>query len=290
MRVTGYEKFRFAQENFNKIQLDMAEKYEQVTTGKLFKRVSDDPVRVNRSMLINTSLSKLDQYIDNVSDAKSLLSNIDSIYSQSMDTIERVKELANKGGTGTVTEADRKVMAAEVDKMIDQMLSFSNTKFLDRYMYSGEKTDTKPVEYDGFTFVYNGTQKEMEINVSENLSVTVSQRADEVYIPVMEEMVKLREALKSSDQEAISEAMGGLEKASNNFIDKRSEMGAQLKSVELMNQAMVETKNDLTAKKMDTEDVNLADAISEFSYLQTLYQASSRSSAIMLRTTIMDYI
>jgi flagellar hook-associated protein 3 FlgL len=241
-------------------------------------------------MLINSSLAKVDQYISNVSDTKGLLEFLDTTYSNTINAIQHVKDVAIKGANDTVTAQDREVMGKEVEQMIQQVVSDANSKYLDRYSFSGQKTDTKPINYDGASFTYNGNDKEMRIDVSDHLKINVSQRADEVYIPVLKDLMDIRDALNNNDTAALQIGMGNLDGSFSKMIDKRSEMGVQLKSVEIVNEAYVETKVNLTARKQDVEDVNLADAISEFTYLQTLYQATAKSAAMMLKTSIMDYI
>jgi flagellar hook-associated protein 3 FlgL len=290
MRVSGFEKFQMTQTYLNKLQYEQSIKHEQISTGKMFQRVSDDPVRVNKSMLVSSSIARVDQYMSNVSDTKGLLEFIDTTYGNTIDAIHQVKAVAIKGDNDTVSAADRKVMASEVEQMIKQVVSFANSRYLERYTFSGEKTDVKPITYDGATFVYNGNNKEMNIEVSDNLKIKVSQKASDDYVPLLKDLVEIRDALNNNDTTALKVGMGKLDDSFIKMIDKRSEMGVQLKSVEILNEAYYETKVDLTAKKQDVEDVNLADAISEFSYMQTLYQATIKSAASMLKTSIMDYL
>ena len=290
MRISGFEKFQTTQTYLNKLQYEQSIKHEQISTGKMFQRVSDDPVRVNRSMLVNSSISKVDQYLSNVSDAKGLLEFIDTTYGNTIDAIHQVKAVAIKGDNDTVSAEDRKVMASEVEQMIKQVVSFANSRYLDRYTFSGEKTDVKPITYDGATFTYNGNNNEMKIEVSDNLKINVSQEADQAYMPVLENLVEIRDALNNNDTAALKVGMTNLDSSFTKMIDRRSEVGVKLKSAEILNAAYYETTVDLTARKQDAEDVNLADAISEFSYMQTLYQATIKSAASMLKTSIMDYL
>jgi flagellar hook-associated protein 3 FlgL len=290
MRVSGYEKFQMTQGYLNKLQYDSTKLHEQIATGKSYQRVSDDPIKVNKSMLIDSSLMRVDQYLKNTADSQSLLSFVDTIYSNTIDAIHIAKEAGIKGANETFSAEDRKVMAQEVDQMISQIVAFSNSKYLDRYPFSGEKTDTKSIDFDGTNFTYNGNANEMKIEVSDNLKIKVSQTADEVFIPVLENLKSMRDALNNNDTVALQAGMAQLDDSFSAMIDKRSEMGVQSKTAELLESSFLETKLDLTAKKQETDDVNLADAISEFTYMQTLYQATIKSASNMLKTSVMDYL
>ena len=290
MRVSGFQKYQMTQNYLNQLQYDQTKKHEQISTGKTFSRVSDDPVRVNRSMLLDSSLSRIDQYLVNGSDAKGLLEFVDTTYGNAIDAIHQVKETAIKGSNGTTSAEDKKVMALEIEQMIKQVVSLANSRYMDRYSFSGEKTSTEPITYDGNTFTYNGNDKDMKIQVSDDLKLNVSQQADDVFIPILEDMVKVRDALNANDPDALRAGMTLLDSSYATLVNKRSETGVQLKSIEILAQSFQESKVDLTAKKQETDDINLADAISEFAYMETLYQATIRSASVMLKTSIMDYI
>lgn len=290
MRVSAYDKFKVTQNYISNIQYQTQKKQEQIATGKIFNKVSDDPVRVNRSMIIASTESRVSQYQDNISDAKSLLEYLDTVYDNTTSSLEEAQEIAVKGANDTYSSEDRNVMADSIEETIKQIVGFANSQHLDRYMFSGQKLDTKPIEYDGTNFTYNGNNTEMVINASEEVKVKVSQSAEEVFVPVLNKLVNLRDALRSDDQSQIETAMNDLNKATSDFIDNRSKVGVQLQSVDLLSEAYSQTKTDLTVKKQETEGVDLAAAITDFTYLQTIYQATVKSSLNMLKNSILDYI
>lgn len=290
MRVSGFDKFKMTQHYLSNIQFESQKKMEQISTGKIFNRVSDDPVRVNRSMLIEVTESRINQFQDNVSDTKSMLEYIDMTYEKAIMSLQEAKELAIKGANDTYTDGDREVIADGIEETIHQILGFANAQHLDRYMFSGQMLNAKPLEYDGTNFTYNGNDNEMKINVSEQIGATVTQSAGQVFVPVLQELVKMRDALRSNNQGNIEAAMGDLESATNGFIDSRSKIGVQLQSVTLLEEAYHQTKTDLGVKRQETEDINMADAISDFTYMQQIYQATIKSSLNMLQNSILEYI
>ncbi|MGF7535628.1 flagellar hook-associated protein FlgL [Bacillus mexicanus] len=290
MRVSAYDKFKVTQNYISDIQYQTQKKQEQIATGKIFNKVSDDPVRVNRSMIIASTESRVSQYQDNISDAKSMLEYIDTVYENTTSNLQEAQKIAIKGANDTYSSADRGVMADNIEETIKQIVGFANSQHLDRYMFSGQKLDTKPIDYDGTSFTYNGNNRDMVINASEEVEVKVSQSAEDVFVPVLNQLVKLRDALRSDDQSQIETAMNDLNTATNDFIDNRSKVGVQLQSMDLLSEAYSQTKTDLTVKKQETESVDMAAAITDFTYLQTIYQATVKSSLNMLKNSILDYI
>ncbi|MCK2000024.1 flagellar hook-associated protein FlgL [[Brevibacterium] frigoritolerans] len=290
MRVSGFDKFKMTQFYLSNIQSDSQRKQEQIATGKIFNRVSDDPVRVNRSMLIDVTESRISQYQDNVTDTKSMLEYVDMTFEKASMSLQEAKELAIKGANDSYTAVDRQVIADGVEETIKQIVGFANAQHLDRYMFSGEKIDVEPLTYDGTTFTYNGNNNDMKINVSEQIQATVSQSAGTVFVPVLQELVKLRDALRSNSQGSIETAMKDVDLATNAFVDNRSRIGVQLQSLQLLEEAYKQTQTDLSVKRNQTEDINMADAISDFAYMQSIYQATVQSSVKMLNNSILEYI
>ena len=290
MRVSGFDKFKMTQNYLSNIQYYSHKKQEQIATGKIFNRVSDDPVRVNRAMLIDVTESRINQFQDNVDDAKSLLEYIDMTYEKTLMVLQEAKEQAIKGANDTYTKEDRNTIADQIEEYIKQIVGFANSQHLDRYMFSGEMLNIKPIDYDGMNFTYNGNNNEMKIRVSEQVDAIVSQSADQVFVPVLQELVKLRDALRSNVQGDIELAIRDLDTAINSFIDNRSKIGVQLQSIVLLEEAYEQTKTDLAVKRQETEDINMADAISEFTYMQMIYEATIKSSINMLNNSIIEYI
>ncbi|MGF9890906.1 flagellar hook-associated protein FlgL [Priestia megaterium] len=290
MRVTGYDKFQMTQHYLTKIETESVKKQQQIATGKQFNRVSDDPVRVNRSMLMDVTESRLNQYQANVNDTKSLLQYMDVTFDSASSALDEAKEIGIKGANDTYSDSDRVTLSNSVEEIIKQMVGLANSQHLDRYMFSGEKINVKPIDYDGTTFTYNGNDKDMSVRVSDDVNVTVTQSAEEVFVPALKELVKLRDALKNNDQDGIEAALGGVQAESNKFIDNRAKIGVQTKSVELLYESYSQVKLDLSVKRQENDDVDMTTAISDFSYMQSIYQATIQSSLKMMQNSILDYI
>ncbi|MDU9693770.1 flagellar hook-associated protein FlgL [Priestia aryabhattai] len=290
MRVTGYDKFQMTQHYLTKIETESVKKQQQIATGKQFSRVSDDPVRVNRSMLMDVTESRLNQYQANANDTKSLLQYMDVAFDSASTALDEAKEIGIKGANGTYSDSDRITLSNSVEEIIKQVVGLANSQHLDRYMFSGEKINAKPIDYDGTAFTYNGNDKDMSVRVSDDVNVKVTQSAEQVFLPALNELIKLRDALKNNDQDGIEAALGGVQAESNNFIDKRAKIGVQTQSVELLNESYSQVKLDLSVKRQENDDVDMTAAISDFSYMQSIYQATIQSSLKMMQNSILDYI
>ena len=95
--------------NANKVLVD---KYNtQMTTQKKINKQSDDPVIAIRSLRMQTSLSHIDQYLNNnISDANSWLNVTDTALENMKTILTDVRSLCVKGATDTLKEDDRRTI------------------------------------------------------------------------------------------------------------------------------------------------------------------------------------
>ena len=235
-----------------------AKKFNQISTGRSFNSPSENPIKMNESMLLQRTQNEISQFESNVGDAKSLLAKMDVTYESTIETIHMAKEEGIKGSSGTFNQKDRDVMAENIEQHIDQILSFANEKHLDRYIFSGQKTDTPAIEYDGNNFTYNGNENRMSIDISNHLTVDVSDVASKTFQPVLESLVELRDSLRSGNNGDIQQALGSLDDSFVNFVDNRSKMGVQLNSLETIEFAYKEINTDLEVKRSEVESIDMA--------------------------------
>jgi flagellar hook-associated protein 3 FlgL len=101
---------------------------------------------------------------------------------------------------------------------------------------------------------------------------------------------KLRNALESSDQAAITAAAEGLKQDYDRIVRVRGETGARVQELESRGNRL-EDENLATTKLLsDLRDTDFTDAISRFQTLQTALQASMQTTAQMLNLSLLDYL
>src|SRR5690625_7656853 len=99
--------------------------------------------------------------------------------------------------------------------------------------------------------------------MSENMDVEVTQGADVVFGELINSLYQTEQAIRNNDTDAISEASALVDDAFEEFIDNRSRVGVQLKSVETMESAYTDTLTDLEIKKEDSLGIDLAKVFGE---------------------------
>jgi len=116
---------------------------EQLSDGKALHRPSDDPVKTVRDLTYKTSQVLNEQYTQNLQDAQSWMENTDGVMSDLSSVMIKVKELVVSADDTKPTDS-LNTIGAQIDGLINQVVSLGNTKIGDRYLFSGQSDSTQP--------------------------------------------------------------------------------------------------------------------------------------------------
>ena len=105
------------------------------------RKPSDDPVIAIRSLRMQTSLSHIDQYLNNnISDANSWLNVTDTALENMKTILTDVRSLCVKGATDTLKEDDRRTILNQLKSLSDQIYAEGNADFSGRTVFTGYRT------------------------------------------------------------------------------------------------------------------------------------------------------
>lgn len=124
----------------------MSKVHQSISTGKKHLLPREDPVAVTQAMTFHSKIYKIGQLERNISDVSSERNLVENKISNTIDILQRVRELAVQGSNGIYTADDRKAMSNEVDQLMKNIIVDANSKFKGNYLFSGFQKFTKPFE------------------------------------------------------------------------------------------------------------------------------------------------
>lgn len=142
MRITESMRFNTMVNNLNHTQSDYNEISEQIATQKKVNRASDDPAAATRILDIRRGKAAIEQYKQNMETSSSWISATETTLSSAYDMLKTATGIAQ--GSAGADAATRENAAANIQNIIDSMRSLANTKWGDRYLFSGTRQDTEP--------------------------------------------------------------------------------------------------------------------------------------------------
>jgi flagellar hook-associated protein 3 FlgL len=128
--------------NANKVLVD---KYNtQMTTQKKINKPSEDPVIAIRSLRMQTSLSHIDQYLDNnISDADAWLEVTDTALNNMKSILTDIRTQCVNGSNDTLKEDDRNTILKQLQQLADQVYTEGNADYAGRTVFTGYRTNSQ---------------------------------------------------------------------------------------------------------------------------------------------------
>ena len=114
----------------------------QLSTMKKITRPSDDPVIAIRSLKLNSTLNKIDQYYEkNSEDAESWLQLTESAISTTTDILTSMRKYVVQAAQGSLTADDRKAIVENLSNFEKEIYSTGNADSAGRSIFTGYRTD-----------------------------------------------------------------------------------------------------------------------------------------------------
>src|SRR5690625_4660103 len=195
--------------NLQSVMRRMHEHNDQLATGKRVRYPSDDPVAVESIMRLQSLISESEQYLDNVRDGLSWLSFTDTALGQAGDGMQRARELAVYGASGTMTPEDRATVALEIEQIREDIFATGNARLAGRYIFGGNRTGEPPFVDANGTPSYEGAPGfgsgalggdatgGMAYEVSPGVTVAVAIHGDDAILPALQALDNLSAALRA---------------------------------------------------------------------------------------------
>ena len=138
---------------------------------------SDDPVKVGRTLRLQSEITLSTQYSDNLDSAKAWLETTESSLSEVNKVMQRIREITVQGANGVLKEDDKSKISQEIGQLREHLINVSNQTYTGRHIFSGYRSDLAFTNSDG-TYNENANtlgvsyqSMEYKVGVSQNLQV-----------------------------------------------------------------------------------------------------------------------
>lgn len=179
MRVTSYMIYEEVKRNMQKELGKVSNLEDQIASGKRISKPSDDVLGNSRAMDYRVVINRNDQYLRNIDNVSSQLDYTDNVLNGLNNTFARAKELALSGVNAEQTPATRTMIANEIRTLRDSLLGVANTRFGDRYIFSGYLSNNQAYALNANgEYAYQGDANNLMVNVVQNTAVKVNVTGD----------------------------------------------------------------------------------------------------------------
>ncbi|MGB7640311.1 MAG: flagellar hook-associated protein FlgL, partial [Terriglobales bacterium] len=162
----------------NQTELQEQQAALQISTGRSVNVPSDDPAAAALLVENNDEATFNTGYLQDLTTISSQLSAADSTLSSVQSALQQAISLGVEGGNGTLSDADRAAIVAQLQDIQSQVVSLANTSYQGNYLFSGTATGTAPYSAsatDPSGLTYNGNSGIDQVAVGNGYQLAINQ-------------------------------------------------------------------------------------------------------------------
>ncbi len=298
MRVSENQRHHAVTTQIGKTRETNLEALNVMSSLKKINTVYDDPVAVTEVIQKRSRLSDIKSYEDNVSFGKGFINSTEMGISQMQEQLMRAYELAIGQANDTYGPDSRSATAAEVGQLIQGIVNSSNSRFGNKFVFSGFRTNSPSVDGsgtflgdDGEIFLQTGEAQYQRINIPgrEIFEVDAEERKSG-QVNMMDALISFKNALETNDKPLIQKSIDRLSFHTHRLTRFLATIGSIYNGLESATEKLGVNKNLETERLSFVEDADMFEASSDFKRTEQVLNASLTASQKVLQPSLLDYL
>lgn len=271
----------------------LAKVQEQLTTGRVLNRPSDDPTATTSAMRIRGSVAAQHQYARNANDALAWLNQIDATFTSVTDQVHRARDIALQGANdGAMGPQAREALATEVDQLREGLITTANASYLGRPVFGGVTGGTAAYAADGTWIGVTGDG--VVRTVGDGVKIRVDVEGPTAFGPagdsLFDHLEALSTALRSGSTSGMRAAIGELSSDSSRITDVQSSIGARTNRIEQAQTAAGDAQLSLTNTLSEIENTDIAKATVDLQLQEVAYKAALAATSRVMQPSLLDFL
>ena len=306
MKISTGQLFDRAVTQMSEQKTKVAEMQTKLATGKQIVQTSDDPDKAGLIQRLNTAYNRQETYESTLGTVDDRLAAEEASLTATDNILQRVRELAVRASSDTLSADDRKIVSIEVNALRDSLLALANTQDVNgNYVFAGSMSNTVPYTEDTFGQVsYNGDDRHIAVDVSEQRRLTMNRPGSEVFDSVVRQesddstqrvgffgvIEDFASALKNNDTDGIQRSLSEVSDLSASVSVSLADVGSRLSVVDSQRDMLSDAKLRYQMLLSQVEDLDYATAVTELSAELLSMEAAQSSFAKISQLSLFDYI
>jgi flagellar hook-associated protein 3 FlgL len=299
--------------------------------GSTLKRVtkpSDDPIGNVELLSIRSQNIDANQYTRNLNFAQTQLSYTENVLEEMTDLLNKAKELAIGQASSIYSPEIREGVSKEIHQIRNQMLSLSNKRMGNRYIFAGQSILTRPFDLDG---KYKGDTNKINIEINKDVYVPIningrelffssdkkpaersdvdlkapdihidpqievmrkpaSTEAQEVPASIFDELRALENAMLTDNPQIIQGLLERIDTSTDRLVAFRTQIGALTNTISNAETNIEKTKLLNEAHKSKIEDADVTELFGDLQKQQNVLKATYNASGKLMNQSLMDFL
>jgi|YelNatPaOPRAMG01_1025707.scaffolds.fasta_scaffold01069_18 flagellar hook-associated protein 3 FlgL len=270
----------------------------QIATGYRINSASDAPDEISTLLQARVELDRTSQIRTNLGRVKTEVDTAEQTVASAVSLLERVRVLGAQGASSNTSLDARAAAAAEVDGILQQLVSLSATVVDGRYIFSGDADmqppyswdPTQPYPVDGYHGAASTRQIEHPSGVAFPIAHTAQEIFDDPSHSVFQAVHSLALALWSNDTNAIEAALAQVTDAGAHLNRQLSFYGSVQNRVNSAVDDAAKMELRLKTEISHLQETDLTEAILQLNQARFHQQAALESRAKLPQTSLFDFL
>jgi flagellar hook-associated protein 3 FlgL len=309
-RVSTSSSFLLFQRTLGIANQNVNKHFEQLSSGKKINRPSDDPEGVKSIAGYRETQARIEQYLKNLQAADRSWTQTETAIGRVNETLIRARELAVQGNNGTLGINERRMIAAEVNQLAQELLSAANTEINGEYIFAGFRNNEKPFalapDYPNAdpAVIFSGDSNIRRVEINDGQTFELHMAGDDVFLgdgsadsaDLFQTLANLEQALLSNntdddDPASIGQSLEDLNNALQQTQRNLASVGAKTRRIETAREALGFQSELLTNFIEERELIDLPTAVYQFEKANMALQATvSSAGAVLKMPSLMDFL
>ena len=293
MRVTAVQQFRNRLLHMRQAARRHLTAERTAATGRRLLKPSDDPVDVQRAILVRASKADLDLARKKASAVGDELLVMEQSLGSMQTALSRLREIAVQMSNDIMTPAARLSASLEVNDIKDTMIRLGNAHFADKHLFGGQQIAVDPFDAAG---LYLGDANSVDVNVGDGLTVASTLSGADILRgasggpDVLAEIDNMATALGTNFVAGVNASIDAMDLSIGHVGDYRSQVGSRMRVTEQFDNHLADVQVTMTQDLSNLEDADILAAFSELSRTQQTYDSAMQVSVASRTQNIFQLI
>lgn len=280
-------------------QAQLSRVQQQLSSGQKLLAPADDPAAAAQIQNLDAAISATQQFQRNADAASAQLNLENGALTTVVNGLQRAHELAVQGLNGTQSAQSRQGIAAEVQQILDQLVSVANTQDANgQYLFAGLQSGTTPVSQSGNTYTYGGDSGQRFLQIGPSRQVAVQDPGSTVFMnvpaagggvqSVFKTLSDLVAGLKANSPSASS--LTNLNNALQNVLTVQTQVGARLNAISDQKTLNGNLLVQVQQNRSQLSSLDIAQAAAQLNQQLVALQAAQQSFARIQGLSLFNFL
>jgi len=269
---------------------------EQIASGSVINRPSDDPITSRQLLDIENKIDNGEQYLSNIKKGNLWLSMTDTALQGMTDIIALAKKATGAITSGSSDQTVRENAASQLEELKKQLVDLGNTQLGDQYIFAGFKNNTPP--FSKADNSYSGSSDEIFIEIDQNSPAAITIAGDALLkgtgsygaVDMLETLDNIITAIRDNNPADIQSNAAKLDSSANQINNARSDVAGRMLRFQSAENMIDRNQATLKGIISDTMGVDYIEAATQLTQQQAAFEAALAATAKITQLSLLDYL